>query len=114
MQIGPFRHIVGFLLLPYAKLSSGCQDQTGSMIYAQWSTPQESATTHHRFSLKPYFLVAFFPCDLRHLNYYYLKRSSLVSLSRLEDVPLVCSITENPFAEGSTPVCYHAQGENPR
>ena len=68
MQIGPFRHIVGFVLLPYAKLSSGCQDQTGSMIYAQWSTLQESATTHHRFSLKPYFLVAFFPCDLRHLN----------------------------------------------
>lgn len=64
----PFSTYCGILLLPYAELSSGCQDQTGSMIYAQWSTLQESTSTHHRFSLKPYFLVAFFPCDLRHLN----------------------------------------------
>lgn len=59
MQSGPFRHIVGFLLLPYAKLSSGCQDQTGSMIYAQWSTLQESATTHQVLS-ETLFLGRFF------------------------------------------------------
>ena len=87
------------------------------MVYSTRKRNNTSQVLSETLFLGRFFSLRFTSSELDatiHWLHYYLKRSSLVSLSRLEDVPLVCSITENPFAKDSTPVCYHAQGENPR